>query len=202
MVSENYSLLTLNQADEHKKRFVWQFRINSMQSQFQIFTAVVLISFIQSLANAIYKNESAHYWDLSMVGIALTGQIIVMLLSKRCTQRSITYLYPLMFALPFLGLLIKSWLQVGDRREAEWSFERHAECLGETVAVLMAYLCYSTIFCPSLFFMVFVYAPIYIVIHMTYMYLRYDMTDDKVYFFNTRILAVFALQGVLFFLLV
>ena len=67
------------------------------------------------------------------------------------------------------------------------------EKLGETANLLIGYLCYSTIFCPSLFFMLFVYAPIYIVIHLTYMYLRYDMSDEAVFFFNIRIIIVFAL---------
>ena len=74
--------------------------------------------------------------------------------------------------------------------------------MGETSAILIGFLCYSTIFCPSLFFMLFVYAPIYLLIHITYMYVKYDMSDDAVYFFNVRILIVFVLQGVLFFVLV
>ena len=50
--------------------------------------------------------------------------------------------------------------------------------------------------------MLFVYTPLYILVHVTYMYLRYDMSDDVVYLFNIRIIIVFASQGALFFLLV
>ena len=202
MAITNYSLLTLTPSDDAEKKLFWKFRINSMQSQFQIYTAVLLISFLLSLANAVIKQESTHTWDAMNIGFVLTCQVIVILVSKRCTQRSITYLYPFMFSMSYIVMLFKLWHRQEDHREGEWTFEKHSECLGETVAILIGYLCYSTIFCPSLFFMLFVYAPIYVMVHMTYMYLRYDMNDDVVYFFNMRIIIVFVTQGALFFLLV
>ena len=107
-----------------------------------------------------------------------------------------------MFFISYTVLLSKWWIFREEDKEDEFTFERHSEILGETTAVLMGFLCYSTIFCPSLFFMLFVYAPIYIVIHVTYMYQRYDMSDDAVFFFNMRIVIVIVLQGVLFFILV
>ena len=107
-----------------------------------------------------------------------------------------------MFGLSYTVLLFKWWYFSEEDKEHDYSFERHTEIMGETTAILIGFLCYSTIFCPSLYFMIFVYSPIYIVIHMTYMYLRHDMNDDSVFFFNIRIVIVFVLQGVLFFVLV
>ena len=199
MAKTNYSLLTLTPTDDEEKKLFWKFRVDSMQSQFQIYTAVVTISFLQSLANAVYQQDSYHTFDTVYIGSVLSCQVIIIIVGKRCTQRFVTYLYPLMFGLTFGPLLVKWWY---FRKGHEFTFETHFEIMGETSAILIGFLCYSTIFCPSLFFMLFVYSPIYLLIHVTYMYLQYDMSDDAVYFFNLRILIVFVLQGVLFFVLV
>ena len=127
-------------------------------------------------------------------------QIIIVFVGKRYNTRFVTYLYPLMFGLSYAPLLAKKWLYF--REGHELTFKTHGEIMGETSAILIGFLCYSTIFCPSLFFMLFVYAPTYLVIHVSYMYLSYDMNDDELYSFNLRTLIVFVLQGVLFFVLV
>ena len=42
----NYSYLTLAPIDDAEKKLFWKFRIDSMQSQFQIYTAVLIIAFL------------------------------------------------------------------------------------------------------------------------------------------------------------
>ena len=63
-------------------------------------------------------------------------------------------------------MLIKIWVLQEEQVGADWTFENHYQILGETAAILIGFLCYSTIFCPSVIFMLLVYAPSYIVIHL------------------------------------
>ena len=96
-----------------------------------------------------------------------------------------------MFALTN-ALLLSKWFYLRQEDNVhEYTYDRHLTILGETMAILIGFLCYCTIFCPSLFFMMFVYSPIYLIIHATYMCLREDMSDEAVFFNNIRILIVF-----------
>ena len=109
-------------------------------------------------------------------------QLIIILLSKRCTQRSITYMYPSAFGLSYALTLITLWYQREEENMDDFGYEKFIILYSEMASILIGFLCYSTIFCPSLFFMVCVYIPIYLTIHVTYAYLRYDMTDDTIFF--------------------
>ena len=80
----NYSLLTLTPSDDEEKMLFWKFRIESLDSQFQIFTVIMTIAFLQSLANALYQQTLSHTWDTVNLGTVLLGQAIVVLISKRC----------------------------------------------------------------------------------------------------------------------
>ena len=48
------------------------------------------------------------------------------------------------------------------------------------IAIMIGFFAYLILFCPSLSFLLAVYGPIYLITHLTQMYQRYDMSDEKV----------------------
>ena len=99
-------------------------------------------------------------------------------------------------------MLIKALYFRDQENIHDFGYERHNQLYVETLGLAIGFLSYSTIFCPSLFFMLFVYVPLYLTIHVTYLYLRFDMTDDTIFFDNMRLVFTFVAQGLLFFVLV
>ena len=128
MPVKNYSFLTLTPIDDEEKKLFWKFRVDSMQSDFQIYTAILLAGFLQSLVNAVIKQESHHTMHTVSYLISLIFQVIVIILSKRCTQRAITYMYPSAFGLTYFLVLITLWYNSREEdNKDDFGYEKFIE---------------------------------------------------------------------------
>ena len=67
--------------------------------------------------------------------------------------------------------------------------------------MIIGLLIYVTFFSPSLKFTLLIYLPIYVVMHLFQMSMRYNMKDDKTFKMNIAIICLIATDGFIFFYL-
>ena len=133
--------------------------------------------------------------------IVLSCTAIVFVVSKHW-KKLFVYLLPPLLVMTYVGMVVKIWLLQDEKTKEEWTIERHNELQVEMIAIMIGFFAYLTLFCPSLGFLLGIYGPIYLITHLTQMFLRYDMSDKKVFTQNALNLAMLTFTGFLFFYLV
>ena len=162
----DYSLLTLTpKQDDDKKKF-WKFRVTEMWSSYKIWSFVVVVGFLATVIRVLTEHSWNNILDLANMGLATFVTLLVYLISRRW-KKVFVYLMPLQMLVIFAGMLTKIYLLQEETTTAEWTVERHLAAQLELLAIEASFFAYVVIFCPSVVFLLCIYFPIYLGIHMT-----------------------------------
>ena len=162
----DYSLLTLTPNQDADKKNFWKFRVSEMQSSYKIWSFVVIVGFFATVLRVLTEQSMNNYLDLANMTFSTLVTLLVYFIGRRW-KRLFVYMMPLVMIAYFAGMLVKVYLLQDETATAEWTVERHLAAQLELIAIGATYFSYVVIFCPSVVFLLCIYFPIYLGIHMT-----------------------------------
>ena len=162
----DYSLISLTPNEEVAKTLFWEFRVNEMWRQYKIWSIIVIVAFISSVATVLTDQSTNNICDVVNMTIVLVCQLLIFLISKRW-KKSFIYLLPILLLVTYFGMLIKIWVLQEEDAKNDWTLERHQALTIELVAIGIGFFAFVILFCPSVTFLVLLYFPFYIAAHLT-----------------------------------